>query len=66
MDLVKMAGSYVLARLQEASTWASIAAWGGAEIGIHASPDLNTALIHLGVAGAAALGVFIKEKGWLK
>ncbi len=63
MDLLKLAASYVLGRLGEASTWASLVAWGGAELHIQTNADFNTALVHFGLAAAALAGVLVKE-GW--
>jgi len=63
MDLLKSAGRYLLARAGEASTWATLLASLAAEIGVHLNPDLNTALVHLGVAAATFAGVLVKE-GW--
>ena len=63
MNLLKTAGSYLLARLGEASTWASINAAIAAQFGLHINPDLNGPLAQVVVAGATLVGVLIKE-GW--
>jgi hypothetical protein len=63
MDFLKTAGLYLLGRLGEASTWASLVAWGGAELHIQTNADFNIAAVHLGLAAATLAGVLIKE-GW--
>jgi hypothetical protein len=63
MDLLKTAGLYLLGRFGEASTWASLVAWAGAELHVQTNSDFNTAIVHLGLAAAALAVVLIKE-GW--
>jgi hypothetical protein len=63
MSLVKTVSVYVLARLGESGTWASLVAWAAAELGVKTNADFNTAIVHLGLAAATLAGVLIKE-GW--
>jgi hypothetical protein len=63
--LIRMAGQYVLHRLGEASTWASIAAAIALESHVQFSSDFSNKFAVAGVALAALLGVVIKD-GWQK
>jgi hypothetical protein len=63
MDLLKDAGLYLIARLGEASTWATLVAYFAGQTGLHLNPDLNGPITQLGLAAAALAGVLIKE-GW--
>jgi hypothetical protein len=63
--LVRMAGKYVLDRLGEASTWAAITAGLAGSLHVDFNGDFKSAFMAFGLAGAALLGVMIKE-GWSK
>lgn len=63
MDLVKTLVAYLVARLSEASTWASLTAYLGAQFGLHLNSDLDGPLAQLVVAASALAGVLIRE-GW--
>lgn len=63
MNLLKSAGMYLLARLGESSTWATMLGSVSAEFSIHLNPDFNTALVHFGIASATLVGILVKE-GW--
>jgi hypothetical protein len=60
--LIKMAISYAMNRLKEASTWASFAAVLAGSFHMHFTGDLTTAFISFGLAFTALLGVIIKEQ----
>jgi hypothetical protein len=53
--------TYILSRLTEASSVASIVGWVAAEIGIRNQPDLNNAVVQLIISAVALIGVLRKE-----
>jgi hypothetical protein len=63
MDLVKQFASYLLARLGESSTWATVLAYIAAQTGLHLNPDLNGPITQIALGIVALVGVLIKE-GW--
>lgn len=63
MDLVKQVASYLLARLGESATWATILAYITAQTGLHLNPALNGPITQIGLGLVALAGVLIKE-GW--
>lgn len=63
MEFVKSAGTYVLSRLQEASTYAGIAGLLGANFGVHFNADFQGAATQVAISFASLAAVLIKE-GW--
>jgi hypothetical protein len=55
--------NYILARAQEASTWAGVAVIVSHDFHLTFSSNFSTALISFLVAGAGLAAVLIKDKG---
>lgn len=59
--LANRLGAYAAQRLQEPSTWAGLVASATAIIGYNAPPDIQAAIVQVGVAITGLLLAFIRE-----
>lgn len=53
---------WILDRLSEKSTWASLVTVAGSVIGATIAPEQKEAIITAGLGVATAIGVFVKEE----
>ena len=60
---VKFLAKYLVDRLSESSSWATILAFASVQMHINLTPELNTFATQLGVVLATGAGILLKE-GW--
>ncbi|MGO9008070.1 MAG: hypothetical protein ACLQIQ_08495 [Beijerinckiaceae bacterium] len=63
MEFLQTAGLYLLARLNEKTTWVGIIGWVVTEVGLKLNLDFSTALVQVGVSLAGMALVLVNE-GW--